>query len=83
MNGCLFVAGYHIADMGARDSMSNLILLYDHAPFCLIHCLVQGWLGFAADPLTGLTYLDNYASAHLASITAKVPADEILQVLEK
>ena len=81
-DGYIFGAGYYVVDMSARSTSSYFMLAYDHAPFLLDMQLSDGWLAFVVDPLTGLTYTDNEISAPWAAITAEVPADEILRVLE-
>ena len=81
-DGYIFGAGYYVVDMSARSTSSYFMIVYDHAPSLLNTPLGEGWLAFIVDPLTGLTYPDNDTSAPWASITAEVPADEILRVLE-
>lgn len=82
-DGYIFGAGYYVADVSVRDTASYFTLVYDHAPSLLDTPLPEGWLGFIVDPITGLTYADNDASAPWAAIAAEVPAGEIIRTLEK
>ena len=83
-DGYIFGAGYYVPDSNVRDVTSYLITIYKHAPNLLLQLRTDAspaHTGFIADPTTGLG-LRNNPSLQWAAITAEVPADDILQILE-